>query len=137
MVKCNKGQLRRLKRALRGRKHPALRQRIQMVLLRESGMTQPAVAEAMGVSLSTVNRAHMAYDPNCSRPRCIQGAVTTFRHFDGIAAKVKECFDTVGGVQCSTGSLNQESSSCPHPSLAPTGGCGLHSLLLDGHAMRM
>jgi transposase len=39
-----------------------LRQRIQMVLLRESGMTQPAIAEAMGVSLSTVNRAHMAYD---------------------------------------------------------------------------
>jgi transposase len=33
-----------------------------MVLLRESGMSQPAIAEAMGVSLSTVNRAHMAYD---------------------------------------------------------------------------
>ncbi len=33
-----------------------------MVLLRESGMTPPAIAEAMGVSLSTVNRAHMAYD---------------------------------------------------------------------------
>jgi transposase len=38
------------------------RERIQMVLLRENGMTQPAIAEAMGVSLSTVNRAHMAYD---------------------------------------------------------------------------
>ena len=25
-------------------------------------MTQPGIAEAMGVSLSTVNRAHMAYD---------------------------------------------------------------------------
>jgi transposase len=25
-------------------------------------LTQPAIAEAMGVSLSTVNRAHMAYD---------------------------------------------------------------------------
>jgi transposase len=33
-----------------------------MVLLRESGMTQPAIAAAMGISLSTVNRAHMAYD---------------------------------------------------------------------------
>jgi Winged helix-turn helix len=33
-----------------------------MVLLRESRMTQPAIAAAMGVSLSTVNRAHMAYD---------------------------------------------------------------------------
>ena len=28
---------------------------------RESEMTQPAIAAAMGVSLSTVNRAHMAY----------------------------------------------------------------------------
>ena len=33
-----------------------------MVLLRESGMTQPAIAGAMGVSWSNVNRAHMAYD---------------------------------------------------------------------------
>ena len=33
-----------------------------MVLLRETGMTQPAIAEAMGASLSTVNRAHMLYD---------------------------------------------------------------------------
>jgi winged helix-turn helix protein len=40
----------------------AQRQRIQMVLLRESGMTQRSIAEAMGVSLSTVNRAHMAFD---------------------------------------------------------------------------
>src|SRR3990172_87903 len=62
MVKCTKGQIRRLKTALRWKGNPELRQRIQMVLLRESGMTQPAIAEAMGVSLSTVNRAHMAYD---------------------------------------------------------------------------
>ena len=41
---------------------PAQRERIQMVLRREIGMTQPAIAEGMGVSLSTVNRAHMAYD---------------------------------------------------------------------------
>ena len=33
-----------------------------MVLLRESGMTQAEIADATGVSLSTVNRAHMAYD---------------------------------------------------------------------------
>ena len=62
MVKCNKGQVRRLKRALKRRPHIATRQRIQMVLLREGGMTQPEIAAAMGVSLSTVNRAHMAYD---------------------------------------------------------------------------
>jgi transcriptional regulator len=34
-------------------KLPAVqRERIQVVLLRESGMTQPAIAEAMGVSLA-------------------------------------------------------------------------------------
>ena len=62
MVKCTKAQVRRLKTALRWNGDPQRRQRIQMVLLRESGMTQPEIAEAMGVSLSTVNRAHMAYD---------------------------------------------------------------------------
>src|SRR5271169_6717758 len=62
MVKCNNDQSRRLKRALKREKNPTMRQRIQIVLLRESGMTQPEIAEAMGVSLSTVNRAHMAYD---------------------------------------------------------------------------
>jgi transposase len=62
MVKCTKKQIRQLKAALRWKIRVAQRERIQMVLLRESGMTQPAIAEAMGVSLSTVNRAHMAYD---------------------------------------------------------------------------
>jgi transposase len=63
MVKCTKKQIRELKTALRMWKLPPVqRERIQMVLLRESGMTQPEIAEAMGVSLSTVNRAHMAYD---------------------------------------------------------------------------
>jgi transposase len=62
MVKCTKRQIRELKTALRWKIPAAQRQRIQMVLLREGGMTQPATAAAMGVSLSTVNRAHMAYD---------------------------------------------------------------------------
>jgi len=62
MVKCSKAEVRRLKTALRWKISAPQRQRIQMVLLRESGMTQPAIAAAMGVSLSTVNRAHMAYD---------------------------------------------------------------------------
>src|SRR5215470_11341131 len=62
MVKCTKKQIRQLKTALRWKIPAAQRERIQMVLLRESGMTQPAIAEALGVSLSTVNRAHMAYD---------------------------------------------------------------------------
>ena len=62
MIKCTKRQIRELKTALRWKVPTAQRERIHMVLLRESGMTQPAIAEAMGVSLSTVNRAHMAYD---------------------------------------------------------------------------
>ena len=62
MVKCSKAEVRRLKTALRWKIPAAQRERIQMVLLRDSGMTQPSIAAAMGVSLSTVNRAHMAYD---------------------------------------------------------------------------
>src|SRR6202789_3416135 len=62
MGKCSKRQVRELKTALRWKIPAVQRQRISMVLLRESGMTQPAIADAMGVSLSTVNRAHMAYD---------------------------------------------------------------------------
>src|ERR1700724_2122245 len=76
MVKCTKGQVRRLKTALRWKIPAEQRQRIQMVLLRESGMSQPAIADAMGVSLSTVNRAHMAYDHGgvkALKPRPIGG----------------------------------------------------------------
>src|SRR6516164_9179711 len=62
MVKCTKKQIRELRTALRWKIPEAQRQRIQMVLLRESGMMQPAIADAMGMSLSTANRAHMAYD---------------------------------------------------------------------------
>src|SRR5215471_12287911 len=62
MIKCTKAEVRRLKTALHWKMPPAQRERIQMVLLRESGMTQPEIAEGMGVSLSTVNRAPMAYD---------------------------------------------------------------------------
>jgi hypothetical protein len=49
MVKCSKAELRRLKTAL-GWKNipPAQRERIQMVLLRESGLTQPQIAQALG-----------------------------------------------------------------------------------------
>src|SRR3974377_876840 len=62
MGKCSRAEVRRLKTALRWKIPDWQRQRIQMVVLRESGMTQPAIADVMGVSLSTVNRAHMAYD---------------------------------------------------------------------------
>ena len=61
MVKCSKAEVRRLKTALRWKIPAAQRQRIQMVLLRESGMTQPAKPEPTGASLSTVNCAHLAY----------------------------------------------------------------------------
>src|ERR1700675_3315317 len=62
MVKCSKAEVRRLQTALRWKLPAAQRERIQMVLLREGGMAQPAIAAAMGVSFSTVNRVHMAYD---------------------------------------------------------------------------
>ncbi len=62
MVKCTTRHIRQLKTALHWKMPEAQRQRIQMILLRESGMAQPAIAEAMGVSLSTGNRANMAYD---------------------------------------------------------------------------
>ena len=64
MVKCTKKEIRRLKTALRWKGHPQQRQRIQMVLLRENGMTQPAIAESMGVSRSTVNRVR--FIPNAT-----------------------------------------------------------------------
>jgi hypothetical protein len=71
MVKCGKGEVRQLKKALHWKDIPdKQRQRIQMVLLREEGLTQPAIAAAMGVSLSTVNRAHMAYDQGGSSVTC-------------------------------------------------------------------
>jgi len=62
MVKLNRDQVERLKKALKREKDPVVRQRMQMVLLREDGKSQPRIAELTGVSLSTVNRAHMAYD---------------------------------------------------------------------------
>jgi hypothetical protein len=44
MVKCKSDQVKRLKRAMKRERNPTVRQRIQMVLLRESGMTQPEIA---------------------------------------------------------------------------------------------
>ena len=72
MVKCNQDQVKRLKKALQREKDPIVWQRIQMILLREDGKTQPEIAELTGVSLSSVNRAHMAYDNggvNALRPK--------------------------------------------------------------------
>jgi transposase len=62
MVKRNRDEVKRLQKVLRREKDPIVRQRMQMVLLREDGKTQPKIAALPGVSLSTVNRAHMAYD---------------------------------------------------------------------------
>jgi transposase len=54
---------RRIEKALQAAKgDEELYRRIQMVHLRAThGMTQPVIAKACGVSLSTVNRAHMAW----------------------------------------------------------------------------
>ena len=41
MVKCNQDQVKRLKKALQREKDPIVRQRIQMILLREDGRPSP------------------------------------------------------------------------------------------------
>jgi len=41
-------------------------------------MTQPAIAAGMGVSLSTVNRAHMAFDNGGIK--ALKGSVQSFSH---------------------------------------------------------
>jgi hypothetical protein len=46
-----------LKTALHWKGHPEQRQRIQMVLLRESGMTQPAIARGSQGSKSAITNA--------------------------------------------------------------------------------
>src|SRR6476659_7223910 len=61
MVKCSKAQIRQLKMALHWKIPPAQRQRIQMVLLRESGMTQPAISAAMGVSQRSFQPPHLGF----------------------------------------------------------------------------
>jgi hypothetical protein len=43
MVKCSQDQVKRLKKALQREKDPIVRQRIQMILLREDGKTQPEI----------------------------------------------------------------------------------------------
>jgi hypothetical protein len=48
MVKCSQDQVMRLKKVLRCEKDPVVRQRIQMILLREDGKTQPEIAELTG-----------------------------------------------------------------------------------------
>jgi DNA-binding CsgD family transcriptional regulator len=60
-------QIEHLKKALKSEREPIVRQRIQIVLLREDGKTQPEIADIMGVSLSTVNRTHMAYETKADR----------------------------------------------------------------------
>ena len=49
MVKCNRDQVKRLQKVLRREKDPSVRKRIQMVLLREDGKTQPKIAVDRGI----------------------------------------------------------------------------------------
>ena len=100
MVKCSKKQIRELKNALRWKLPAVQRERIQMVLLRESGMRQPAIAEAMGVSLSTVNRAHMAYDAGgikALKPKPIGGRQRENKTLEQENALLARFADAAGG----------------------------------------
>ena len=58
MIKCTKGQIRRLKTALRWKIPPEQRQRIQMVLLREMRMAQPLIARPWALAEHGEPRAH-------------------------------------------------------------------------------
>jgi len=66
MVKCSKAEVRRLQTALRWRLPSTQRERIQMVLLREGGMTQPAIAAAnAGRSLTIKATADLQTFSSC------------------------------------------------------------------------
>src|SRR6202051_3202966 len=100
MLKCTKRQIRDLKSALCWKIPAAQRQRIQMVLLRESDMTQSAIAAAMGVSLSTVNRAHMGFDRGgikALKPKPIGGRQRENMALDAEKVLV-ECFAKAAGA---------------------------------------
>ena len=73
MVKCAKRQIRQLKTALHWKMPEAQRQRIQMILLRESGMAQPAIADAMGVVKCQLALAWLALRS------CSQAAISSMR----------------------------------------------------------
>ena len=60
MVKCSKAEVRPLKTALRWKMPAARRERIQMVLLRESGMTQPSIAA--GAEMLNIHVLKAAYE---------------------------------------------------------------------------
>jgi transposase len=89
MVKCTKSEVRRLKTALLRWKDmaPIQRERIRMVLMRENGMTQPEIVEVTGVSLSTVNRAHMLYDEGGVKALAKTNRRTQAREHDSCAGK--------------------------------------------------
>lgn len=102
MVKVSKSQLRRLKKALRREGNPQMRQRIQMVVLRETGMTQPEIAEVVGVSLSTVNRAHMAFDSGglkALRPKPSGGRINENMTWDEEKALLNRFAEVAGAGQ--------------------------------------
>ena len=58
MVKCSQDQVKRLKKALQREKDPAVRQRIQMILLREDGKTRPEIAELTSPASHRVGPSH-------------------------------------------------------------------------------
>jgi hypothetical protein len=68
MVKCSQDQVRRLKKALQREKDPIVRQRMQMILLREDGKTQPEIAELTGVT-GRIWRMTMVASMRCGRSR--------------------------------------------------------------------
>jgi hypothetical protein len=68
MVKCSKGEVRRLKKALRWKNIPDKeRQRIRMVLLREEGIAPPADRVPFTGAQSYLGELCVAHLPNGAR----------------------------------------------------------------------
>ena len=87
MVKCNKDQVERLKKALKRETDPVVRQRIQMALLREDGKTQPQYHQSRcsaSPRRSAASRSISAHDNNGSPDLTIRSRIRRSRSPSGV-----------------------------------------------------
>jgi hypothetical protein len=79
-----------------------------MILPREDGKTQPEIAALTGVSLSIVNRAHMAYDNggvNALRPKSTGAGGTKIWRWKKRGSFSLDLPKPLGLPSCSTSAL--------------------------------
>src|SRR5215467_1266327 len=92
MIKCSKAEVRRLETALHWKLPPAQRERIQMVLWREMGMTQPAIRPA---TAGPALRGPGSRQEARSVPAAPLSLFAFFRPYYSTIT----CFPLVGGVE--------------------------------------